>query len=118
MKNIPTPLGPANITGMRVDGLKIMVDTDMMGQSRSFGEFKKSGNKYKWVPNPEYQKLFKEKATKEQQASFNEFIKLVESDPEYAATLMGHTQSGRGTMNAATLEGPRGVDLTRKRSIF
>ena len=103
VKDVPTPLGPANITGMRVDGLKIMVDTSL-GMSRPFGEFKKSGNKYKWEANSEYQKLFKQKATKEQQASFNEFIKLVESDPEYAATLMGHTQSGRGTMNAATLE--------------
>jgi len=92
-----------SVTGMRVDGTKVIIDT-ALNISKSFGQFKKSGNKYKWVPNPDFVKPFKQRATKQQQASFNEFIRLVESDPKYAAALLGHTQGGRGTMNAATLE--------------
>ena len=91
-----------NITGMRVDGMKIMVDTNL-GRSEAFGEFKKDGNKYKWVPNPDFVKSFETHATKEQQASFDKFIWAIENDPEYAKVLMAHMKGGEGAINAGTL---------------
>jgi hypothetical protein len=105
MKNVPTGLAfpkTADINGVNVSGTKIIANTSFGDQE--FGEFVKSGNNYKWEASDKNMKLFNDNATKEQRASFNEFIKLIESDPEYAAALLNHTQGGKGTINAATLD--------------
>ena len=91
-----------DVEGVTAKGTSIVINTNIV--NRNFGEFKKQGDKYKWVCSEKYMALFRDNASKSQQKAFDEFIKIVQNDSAYAEQLLEHIKSGSGTINAATLK--------------
>jgi hypothetical protein len=79
------------ITGVRVEGTKIMADATAVGrkQSQSLGEFVKQGDGYKWVGTDNFDKLEGDER-KEMEA----FISAVEHDNKFSAELFAASSSG------------------------
>ena len=105
------------VKGVSAKGESIMIDMEgtdiaskmalagMGGGSQSLGQFVKQGDKYVWKGDKDNWPMFKDKASADDKASMQEFIKLVESDPQYAEKLLGHIKGKtKSTLNGATLE--------------
>jgi hypothetical protein len=106
MQNVPTGnfmIPTVSVTGVTAKGSSIVINTSM-GMDQDFGTFKKQGNKYVWHGDSKNMKLFNENASASQKKSFNEFIRIVETDSAYAEQLLNHIKSGSGTISAATLK--------------
>jgi len=85
--NVEVAGGMATVKGVRADGDKLVVDVEApfnMGGEKTMGEFSKSGNSFKFIPNKEiYGKL-----EGDDKKDFDAFVLAIETDPAFAMEIM------------------------------